>query len=654
MAPLASTLREASVELLKRMVSHRARVPQESVKPYNHQREVIDRVLRLLEGDLRVVVVKIPCGGGKTEAVLAPFFSQILSCEPHVPRIIYALPAQSLLYNMLRRFDDYVTAVQSLESCWNARRLSEFKPVAEHGFDADPEYLIPRFSVATYDVVVYAWLARRTIPRRPFTSRGALLASYVVFDEAHLIQDVYLYSQRVLPSLVASMAEAGVPVVVISATLAEQFESNLKELLGDGVEVFRSDFQPRGKISVSFYRDSEETIKLGAALESVREYLLPSVKQRKDVLVVVNSVKAACLMYRELLKLFRHSGFSVNELTDLNDVKAALTGDWDVAAALLHGRLQIGERMRREGLFEEAKKLKRDGQKRASLVVVATQVAEVGIDYSFDTVITELAPPSALVQRAMRGGREKNQCSKVLVLPPLEVDNEVPSLAIYPKELLEMAKNELKKGFQNNLQKVEYLTEISSKEYEALEGWSKKESDWASELVNRSKSLIERANLLPPLATRMQTKVFKNLKFRIGEYVMLSIDEYRLDKSLSPQSFTEKLERLLESKGKSAVERSLVRVPLKIRKTGAGEHSVNIPSACVWELKGGCFIPLLVSLARVEVELVSAVRDKRGFYRSERGREIFGRIVIPDPDKLGKIDPKMGLVEVERVELRIP
>jgi len=51
---------------------------------------------------------------------------------------------------------------------------------------------------------------------------------------------------------------------------------------------------------------------------------------------------------------------------------------------------------------------------------------------------------------------------------------------------------------------------------------------------------------------------------------------------------------------------------------------------------------------------VSVAKDGENRYRSERGREIFGRIVIPDPDKLGKVDPTLGLAEVERVELRIP
>jgi len=312
--------------------------------------------------------------------------------------------------------------------------------------------------------------------------------------------------------------------------------------------------------------------------------------------------------------------------------------------------------MKREGLFEEAKRLKLDGRKSASLVVVATQVAEVGIDYSFDVVITELAPPSALVQRAMRGGREENQHSEVLVLPPLEVDNTVPSLAIYPKKLLEMAEDELAKGFQNNLHKADYLTKISSEEYEALESWTKEESkrDWASELVERAETSIAQASILPPLATRIQTEVFKNVELRIGEYVMLGADEYRLSKGLSQQSFTEELERILESKGKRTIQESLVRISLKIRRMGTGGYSVDIPSACVWELKEGSFIPLLASLTRFEVKLVSVAKDGENRYRSERGREIFGRVIIPDPDKLGEVDPTLGLAEVERVELRIP
>jgi CRISPR-associated helicase, Cas3 family len=62
-------------------------------------------------------------------------------------------------------------------------------------------------------------------------------------------------------------------------------------------------------------------------------------------------------------------------------------------------------------------------REQANLIVVATQVVEVGVDISVEILHTELAPPASLIQRAGRCARYPGETGTVIVYP---VDKYIP------------------------------------------------------------------------------------------------------------------------------------------------------------------------------------------------------------------------------------
>jgi Predicted helicases len=314
---------------------------------------------------------------------------------------------------------------------------------------------------------MYAWFSRRTIPWRPFTTRGAILSSIIVFDEAHLIQDLYFYSQHLFTKFIEVLAIAGVPVVVSSATLPDEVVNNVKDSLGSEIEVIDASVYGKGKLSVIEFPQHNEVVQIKAAIDKLYEIVMGGVKESKDILIVVNSVKVAFEIYYNLKERIKNSGGEIIEVYDFDFLSKQIEKQDSRHRAficLLHGRLSAGVRARREGLFEilrsKKNELKQKGiEKKWSIVVVATQVAEVGIDYSFDIVITEIAPLTAVIQRLMRAGREERQEAKAYVLPPITIEESerIPSYTIYGRELIDYSLTNCSRLVNGNLNDIAFL-----------------------------------------------------------------------------------------------------------------------------------------------------------------------------------------------------
>jgi len=665
------SLYDAAVEALKELVSKRKGTDREAVKPYDYQLEAFREFERLAISDLSVLIIRAPPARGKTEASVAPFLAQFVSSEVLLPRIIYATPTQTLLYSMVRRFEGYLEALSSAHEGFRSWR-ERLSPVAEHGLDVDPQYLVPRFTVSTYDVVAYAWTARRTIPWRPFTTRGALISSLVVFDEVHLVQDSYTYSQRVFVKLVETMARSGVPVVVMSATLPNRFVDELRSCLGEDrvKEVVDGGTSIPGKLSVSPV--DGDAMDLKKALTEVVGVVENAVKDGKDVLLVFNTVRVAVEAYSALLAELKNKSYTVVEVRDWSDVERILESggrDRIVFVVLVHGRLPIGVRRRREELFEKLREIRSRADKRWSLVVVATQVAEVGLDYSFDYVVMELAPPSALVQRIMRAGRIRGQRSEALVLPPIVLEpgagsKRIPlSYFVYAGKTLDLGKefvDELRND-PTKIANVWYVASWVDGEFEALESETK---EWVEVLVDRARQILEASRFVPPLATDIHRRVLEGFKLRLGEYVALYIlgeETSELEKAVSIEEFKSKLGELIAKLGKDAemsrglVERS-IRYSLRLRKMEVGNTKytvVTLPRECVWAVGGRDVIPYVRSLRgeEDEVDFLKLRRLDEGgeVYEAPGAENIYGRILICR--NVPGFRPEMGLVEVEEVGL---
>jgi hypothetical protein len=121
------------------------------------------------------------------------------------------------------------------------------------------------------------------------------------------------------------------------------------------------------------------------------------------------------------------------------DVYRALKGKVDAEVRLLHGRM--GEK-RRESVLDEVEELLGGGKE---LVLVSTQCLEAGVDLDFDTVVTEVAPPGSLVQRAGRAIRdlerrlEQEGGPRVQVVVSMNEKSVESAKAVYPADAVDAA-----------------------------------------------------------------------------------------------------------------------------------------------------------------------------------------------------------------------
>jgi CRISPR-associated helicase Cas3 len=212
--------------------------------------------------------------------------------------------------------------------------------------------------------------------------RGKLLRAYLVFDEIHSYE---LYTLGFIRGLLQFLAKVEIPHVVMTATLNKNQQRFLGinsgySILERGVSRECCKVDMRGDM---IYDGSNEKL-AKIVLSILEEVSNESDLNSSRILIVCNTVTKAQYVYEQIKKTF---GSKVN----LEIIHSRFTGE--------DRKIKVS---RACGL------LRRKYQDFPSQggVVISTQVIESGTDVSADYIITEIAPPDALVQRIGRCARE--------------------------------------------------------------------------------------------------------------------------------------------------------------------------------------------------------------------------------------------------------
>jgi len=347
-----------------------------------HQEQTIRH---LLEG--KSVVLRAPTGSGKSEAIIVPF---LLGRGETLPaQLIYSLPVRSLVDDLGERFQRYA-------------KPRDIKVGTHHGKRVETPLFYPPIVVTTIDQTVGAYTCTPlSLPlRHGNIPAGAVSSSLLVFDEIHTFDP-----ERALQSaliLAEHSQKLGLPFVFMSATLPDLFIENLKDR-------FRIEFVDTNEEEIPFrkgrkvfihWKDSELTAK-----SLIEEYK----SSQGKLIAVCNTVSKAQEVYREL------------------------KGRVDSEVVLLHSRFLPEDREKQERKLKDIfgkDSIKKEG------ILIATQVIEVGLDISCDTMLTEISPVDSLIQRAGR-------CARWGKEGHLHVF-DVPRAAPYKKNIVDQTKGEIK------------------------------------------------------------------------------------------------------------------------------------------------------------------------------------------------------------------
>ena len=382
------------------------------------------------------LILEAPTGFGKTECVFVSFLRAYR--RSLIDRIIHVVPTRSLLRALFRRYLTYMMNVsddikilvsydhgdlwfrrpgvwneiikkgvtfdniknyrkeilKTISKAINEYRYEELRRLLGHS------YFLFNVTVSTLDVFAYAFLSKRTYQDYMLMPINLMSYSLIVLDEVHILQDIDYYTFDVIKRIIRDFANAGIPIVLMSATLPSCIINELKSTMALNHLVVKWKGGPIDVEISPLMRGKTLTIdKLRVILEN----------GDKDTLIVVNTIRRAQEIYEHLKPLEKKGNYIVR---------------------LIHGMFCDHDRFIREIELEDLAKLKRKGEKNKTLILVSTQVSECGLDYPFDMVLSELAPMDALIQRI---GRIRDKGVAIIY----DVEHPQP----YEKDILKLTKD---------------------------------------------------------------------------------------------------------------------------------------------------------------------------------------------------------------------
>ena len=382
----------------------------------------------------RSVILQAPTGSGKTRAGLMPFQWNLSRQGIALPLTCrYAVPMRVLANQF---FAEYASLAEKIDRLAPTKLVDRFRPLdasavaIQTGEQPDDPQFESLLTFCTIDQLLASFLAvpYGLGPNRANLNVAGVAGSYLILDEFHLYpllgegENVFGARTTTL-AMLRLLKTTHTPFVLMTATFSSTLLEQLGELLD--AEVVRVDAQEyQEKIAKermrTFWR-AEEPMDAAQILAEHRQRA-----QNKATLIVCNTVARAQRLYLQLRQaqadgtrvILVHSRFSKDDRQRLSkEVEQAL-----------------GETMWRNGAYCGP-----------DMIVIATQVVEVGLNISAHTLHTEIAPANSVIQRAGRCARFPRQQGQVIVYPLPERDDGQAALTLpYRKDLCEATWRELK------------------------------------------------------------------------------------------------------------------------------------------------------------------------------------------------------------------
>lgn len=372
----------------------------------------------------RSVILQAPTGAGKTKAALMPFLQNLAQQGSALPYTCRYAVSLRVLANQFYR--EYQSIAANIDRKAPTRLVDTYRQIGREVISiqtgeqpVDPQ-LESALTFCTIDQLLASFLA---VPYGVGSNRanlnvGGIVGSYLVLDEFHLYpllrEGKSIFGARTTAIQMLRLLRSITPFVLMTATFSTSLLNRLKALLDAEIvtvtdeEELREIAQGRTR---TFWRSS-------SPLDAER--ILEEHGQRgrnKCTLIVCNTVLRAQKLFLELRKaemegtrvILLHSRFSIEDRKHLSE----------------EVERELGPKQWDNGTY-----LGRD------IIVIATQVIEVGLDISVQVLHTENAPASSLVQRAGRCARFAQQQGNVYVYPlPLDDDGKEASTLPYDKDL---------------------------------------------------------------------------------------------------------------------------------------------------------------------------------------------------------------------------
>lgn len=353
---------------------------------YDYQRRVHDLIM-----SGRSIILQAPTGAGKTRAALYPFLRAWEEQSEFPRKCIYSVPMRVLANQFWQEYFQ------------RGRNFGFVRPLdvtIQTGARSEDPKLEGNLIFATIDQTLSNFL---NIPYalslgQGNLNAGAVLSSYLVFDEFHLFDP-----ETTLPTTLhlLRLLQGITPFVVMTATFSTERIKTLAKELGAEPIVLSAE-EAEAIPSQQKTRRISTTDDLLTADKVIEYHLHRSI-------AICNTVDRAQELYEAI-------------------GKKTGTG---VEVRLLHSRFLRKDRDVHEAWLQQEFGKDRSKYTVDSAILVATQVAEVGLDISSETLHTELAPAASVIQRAGRCARYEREVGNVYVYRLPADDAGKPKYAPY-------------------------------------------------------------------------------------------------------------------------------------------------------------------------------------------------------------------------------
>lgn len=323
----------------------------------------------------RSVILQAPTGAGKTRAALYPFLRAWEQNADFPRKCIYSVPLRVLANQFWEEYQQRTHNfgfVQPLDVSIQTGARSEDSKLEGNLIFTTIDQTLSNFLNIPYALSL----------NQGNLNAGAVLSSYLVFDELHLF-DPETTLQTTLHLL--RLLRGVVPFLVMTATFsAEWIKALAKEL------------------------DAEPLV-----VSAEEASAIPSQQKTRRIQAVDSELTA-----KQVIAAHRNRSIAICNTVDraqtLFDGIRGLV-DSDVEVRLLHSRFLRSDRERSEDWLRREFGKDRSKQTVDSAILIATQVVEVGLDISSETLHTELAPAASIIQRAGRCARYQGEEGDVFV-----------------------------------------------------------------------------------------------------------------------------------------------------------------------------------------------------------------------------------------------
>lgn len=396
---------------------------------FSYQRQVFDALRRQ-----KPVIIQAPTGAGKTRASLYPFLHACACPEAiELPgQCIYSVPLRTLANQFVH---EYHATVQDYRQKYTLQTLQSVSlQTGERPED-------PRFEsnllFTTLDQTLSSFLS---IPYSLSTSlanfnAGAVLGSYLIFDEFHLFPINKDGSGAFATTLhMLQLLDKLTPWTLMTATFSRTLLSGLCQFL-NAVEISpnKTNFEdiPSQMGKERYFSVREELLQASHVWDDMRE------NSRQRVLAICNTIDRAIELAEELRRIVAPN----------------------VRVMLLHSRFFQQDRETIEGQLSKEFGEDKQGHSADPIILVATQVVEVGLNITCEALHTEIAPASSIIQRAGRCARFTGEQGHVFIYDvPRDALGE-PQYAPY-KEQHDVCKRSWNEFLKRSGQKLDYAGEL--------------------------------------------------------------------------------------------------------------------------------------------------------------------------------------------------